>query len=167
MNEESERTTFNSSRGASNIDITAVSNQLLAELSGWKISEEERFSDHPIIQYSVGHRDYCRNELNFYGTTYIVKEENYINFDEHLAHMAASRFGVAWAGDKDALDTALSSRVTENTDVEDSTNKLYDVLEEACSKKRLASKKTSKTRNVPWWSEELTILRKRLNALRS
>ena len=169
MNEESERTTFNSSRGTRNIDITPVNNQLLAKLSGWKISEEESFSDHLIIQYSVGHCHHCRNELHFYGTRYIVKEENYINFDESLAHMAASRFGIAWAGDKDALDTALSSRVTENTDDEDSVNKLHEVLEEACSKsfkKRLASKKASKTRTVPWWSEELTILRKRLNALR-
>jgi hypothetical protein len=146
MNEESERTTFNSSRGTSSIDITAVSNQLIAEISDWKIREEESFSYHLIIQYRVGHRDQCRNELHFYGTRYIVKQENYINFDKHLAHMAASSFGVALAGDKDALYTALSSRVTENMDVED-CQQLYDVLEEACSKsfkKRLASKKLKK-----------------------
>ena len=100
MKEERERPTFKSSRGTINIGITVVNNQLFAEISVWKISEEESFPDHHIIQYSLRHRDHCRNESHFYGTSYIAKEENYINFEEHLAHMAASRFGVAWVGDK-------------------------------------------------------------------
>lgn len=84
----------------------------------------------------------------FYGTRYIVKEENYTNFEQYLAHMAASKFGVTWVEDKDALDTTLSSRVTENSDVEGCVNKLDDVLEEACSKsfkKRQVSNKLSKS----------------------
>jgi hypothetical protein len=46
MNEESERTTFQSWSGRSNIDLTIVNNRLLKKLNDWEISEDESCSDH-------------------------------------------------------------------------------------------------------------------------
>jgi hypothetical protein len=38
INEDSEETTFQSRRGSSNIDLTIVNNQMLANIRGWEIS---------------------------------------------------------------------------------------------------------------------------------
>jgi hypothetical protein len=50
LNEESEYTTFRSRCGASNNDITAISNQLLNTVVEWEISVQEGCSDHNIIR---------------------------------------------------------------------------------------------------------------------
>lgn len=52
INEDSARTTFQSSRGSSNIDLSIVNNQMLAAIKLWEISEEECFSDHNIIKFN-------------------------------------------------------------------------------------------------------------------
>jgi len=53
MNEESERTTFHTRRGSSNIHLTMVNNQPLKALKNWEISEEESCSDHSIIKLAI------------------------------------------------------------------------------------------------------------------
>jgi hypothetical protein len=40
MNEESERTTFQSPRGSSNIDVTVINNRLFQNFHDWEISED-------------------------------------------------------------------------------------------------------------------------------
>jgi exonuclease III len=54
MNEESVSTTFWNHRGASNIDLTVIINQLLRTVVRWEISEQESCSDHSIIRYVIG-----------------------------------------------------------------------------------------------------------------
>jgi endonuclease/exonuclease/phosphatase family metal-dependent hydrolase len=49
INEDSARTTFQSSRRSSNIDYITMNNQMLAVIKDWEISEEEHSSDHNII----------------------------------------------------------------------------------------------------------------------
>jgi len=53
MNEESHLTTFRSSRGTSNIDLTIINNQLLSAVCEWEISEQDSCSDHSILRYEV------------------------------------------------------------------------------------------------------------------
>jgi hypothetical protein len=53
INEKSEMTTFQNSRGSSNIDLTISNSKLLKEVQEWKISEEESCSDHKIIQFCI------------------------------------------------------------------------------------------------------------------
>ena len=53
INEESTRTTFQSSRGTSNIDITITNNQMLADINDWQILEVESASDHNIINFTL------------------------------------------------------------------------------------------------------------------
>ena len=53
INEESPRTTFHSSRGQSNIDITITDNKMLAAIEKWEISDEESASDHNIIKFHI------------------------------------------------------------------------------------------------------------------
>jgi hypothetical protein len=54
-------------------------------------------------------------------------------------------------------------------DTEKSTEEFHEVLKLACNKSfrtNRASKKAMAHKPVPWWTEELTITRKRTNALR-
>ena len=53
INEESERSTFNNTRGLSNIDLTIVNNNLLNDVHDWEISEEDSLSDHNYLKYNI------------------------------------------------------------------------------------------------------------------
>ena len=53
-NEESYRTTFWTSRGASNIDVTILNNQAIGLKSGWAIHYQESCSDRNSIKYGLG-----------------------------------------------------------------------------------------------------------------
>ena len=62
----------------------------------------------------------------------------------------------------------LCARIAEEADVEKYIEEFHVILKRACNKtyrKHRISKKTTH-KSVPWWTEELTILRKRTNALR-
>jgi sugar/nucleoside kinase (ribokinase family) len=50
MNEESDLTTFRSSRGKSNIEITITNDRLLSAVVGWGITDQERCSDHSVMR---------------------------------------------------------------------------------------------------------------------
>jgi hypothetical protein len=59
--------------------------------------------------------------------------------------------------------------VKEETDVEKSIEEFHAVLRAACDKsfrKQQASKNIITNKSVPWWTEELTVMRKKTNALR-
>jgi hypothetical protein len=67
------------------------------------------------------------------------------------------------------LDKYISSRITNIEDVEDVDNKFSDALTKACNKSfkiSRAAKKTKNQRTVPWWKEDVTIARKRVNPFR-
>jgi hypothetical protein len=67
------------------------------------------------------------------------------------------------------MDKILGTRATQEPDVEKLVDEFQYVLEEACRSSfqtSRAMKTKSARRTVPWWSEELTITWKRLNALR-
>jgi hypothetical protein len=67
------------------------------------------------------------------------------------------------------LDTTLCTRISKETDIEKSMEEFHDVLKIACNKTFRTQRNTKKTmvhQSVPWWTEELTIMRKRINDLR-
>ena len=47
LNEDSNLTTYLSSRGSSNIDLTVTSNSILRAVEEWEVSDQESCSDHP------------------------------------------------------------------------------------------------------------------------
>jgi hypothetical protein len=66
------------------------------------------------------------------------------------------------------MDKTLCMRVTKEIDIEKSVEEFHEVMVSACResfRKQQASKKTNLHKTVPWWTEELTIKRKRMNAL--
>jgi hypothetical protein len=63
----------------------------------------------------------------------------------------------------------LDKRVTSECDIEKTIDELHEDLTTACNESfrtQQAPKKATTNRSVPWWTDELTIMRKRLNALR-
>ena len=58
-------TTFQNQHGASNIDLTIVTNQLLKTVVQWEISDQESASDHNIINYVIGQGDSNQESVDF------------------------------------------------------------------------------------------------------
>jgi len=80
INEDSTRTTFRSSKGSSNIDLTIVNNHVLEAIKDWEISEEESCSDHNLITFNL---NFAKDKVqihNFLGTRYIIKGQQHTEF---------------------------------------------------------------------------------------
>jgi hypothetical protein len=91
VNEESVNTTFRNRQGASNIDLTVISNQLLKTVVGWEVSERESCSDHTIIKYVIGQGISHRNEVNFQDIRHKLEKDNYAKFQENLLRLAETK----------------------------------------------------------------------------
>jgi hypothetical protein len=169
LNEESLNSTFRNRRGVSNIGLKIITNQLLRTVAQWEISDQESSSDHNIIKYVIGQGDSNRESVEFQNVRYLFRKENYAIFQENLIQLAKTKLcGSHIAETTEELDTMLCARVDEEVDIEKSTEEFHDILKTACDKiyrKHRTSKKTTH-KSVPWWTEELTLLRKRTNALR-
>ena len=83
MNEESDYTTVRS-RGASNTDITVISNRLLNSVVEWESSEQESCSDHNSVRYAIGQSADPRTAIDDQELRYIVKKDNKENFQRNL-----------------------------------------------------------------------------------
>jgi hypothetical protein len=75
INEDSARTTFQSSRGSSNINLTIVNDQTLAAIKGWEISEEQSCSDHNIIKFNLNFAHDKAQIYNFFRNTLYNKRK--------------------------------------------------------------------------------------------
>ena len=67
------------------------------------------------------------------------------------------------------LDNELAIHVKSTNDVEDAVDMLQEAITMTCNKSFKTIKSTQQWANqksVPWWTQELTIKRKRLNAMR-
>jgi hypothetical protein len=101
---------------------------------------------------------------------YKVTNEDKEKFQRNVILLAEQMFCESnKEGETEALDKTLSTRGTKETDIEKSVEEFHGVLELACGssfRTLRAKKKASTHKAVPWWTVELTIMRKRLNALR-
>ena len=84
INEENERTTFQSTRGKSNIYLTITNNQMLADVKDWDISEEESASDHNIIKFSINLDKNTTYGKHLTEPRYRIKEHQLNKFSEKL-----------------------------------------------------------------------------------
>ena len=169
MNERSERTAFHNRRGKSNIDLTTVNNPLLKALRNWEIWDEESCSDHSIIKFYISQCYKPERQNNYQGTRYIINEQNYDRFDNNLKKIIATKFQLNNTKNLSDLDNELAIHVKTTNDVEDAVDMLQEAITMTCNKSFKTIKSTQQWANkksVPWWTQELTIKRKRLNAMR-
>jgi hypothetical protein len=122
------------------------------------------------MKYVIGQGDSYPESIDFHAERYLVKKENNAKFQENLTQLAKTKLcGLHNAETTEDLDTMLCARISEEADIEKSIEEFHFILKTACNKtyrKHRTSKKTTTHKSVPWWTEELTILRKRTNALR-
>jgi len=73
-----------------------------------------------------------------------------------------------WHGDTSNSDRVLASQVEEANDIERAVSLFQETLIPSCNKsfKKNNATKKANHKSVPWWTEELTLMRKRINALR-
>jgi hypothetical protein len=95
---------------------------------------------------------------------YKVRKDDKKAFEQNLIRLLEQKLTETHnAGGTETMDKVLCTRVTNKPDVECLVEKYYEVLEAACrssfqSSRAANAKSTHKT--MPWWSEELTIIRK-------
>jgi hypothetical protein len=68
VNEESEMSTFHSSRRSSYIDLTITNNSLIKAVNKWEISAEESCSDHNFFKFNIGIADSFNDVHNCQGS---------------------------------------------------------------------------------------------------
>ena len=169
INEAGHLPTYQASRGASCIDIGITNNQLLTLLKTWSCGEDESCSDHRIIKFTIQKNRSIINEYNYQGVRYIHKEENYVNFKNNFISEVKFKFNILHNDDIEEVDRKLSSLVAEETDINTAVEKYEEAVIMACDRtfrKSRRSKKVIENISKTWWSQELTIMRKKTNALR-
>jgi ribonuclease HI len=172
-NEESDHKTFQNSRGASNIDLTILNNQAIGLIQGWTIHNQDSCSDHNIIKYSLGNAN-AKIQLtgnNKGGVRYRVEQKDIAKFQENLVQTMGQLLSGSSKerGGIEELDEHLSQRVAVAECMETVIEELQEALEIACRnsfKRRNISQRATSHKSVPWWTQNLTILRKKVNAQR-
>jgi hypothetical protein len=128
MNEKSERTTFQSRRGRSNIDLTIVNNRLLKKLNDWEISEDERCSDHNIIKFKIGNGNNQETQHYYNGIRYITNEQAYNRFDKNLKEIIAMKFRINNSEALAKLDCYIATHIRETCDIESVIENLQEAI---------------------------------------
>ena len=169
INEESQITTFENRIGKSNIDLTITNGSLIHRLNEWDCSGEESCSDHRFLTFNIA-KEYRITELKFENTKYIIREEEIEEFNRVLIdEFSKILHNETSTNDAEELDQKLSSLVNTGTDPQKIIREYEDTITTACRKCFRTSKMTKnlfKTKSVPWWTQELTILRNKTKALR-
>ena len=171
INEDSNKTTFQSSRGSSNIDLTIVNNQMLAFIEDWAISEEESCSDHNTIKFNLNFTfNNNRQQYQYSGMRYIMKEQQHTKFCKTFLNLISKKFQIDKEEENmEEIDEALNAQLKEHKDISEFMEKYEEVIQLTCKETLKLPKQQqtfTKGKSVPWWTDALTILRNRTNALR-
>jgi hypothetical protein len=130
INEERTLTTFQSSRGKSNIDLTIANNKMLANIQKWDISEEESASDHNIIKFNITLDKAEGIVLDDPGHRLKIKEHQYTEFYEKFQRNASVTFQIEDRGrSNEDLDEVLSQKLEAIRDIQKFTKKLEEAIQ--------------------------------------
>jgi hypothetical protein len=170
VNERSEPT-FETTRGCSYIDLTVVNDQLLRHVTNWTCGRQESLSDHKILTFNLGmgRQDKVINNTEHVGIRYVIKKEDFGKFDANFVTSMINKFNCEEKENLEIIDQELCNKVNFKEDVNGLVEATFSCITAACNKafKVLrAGRHFNKMNTISWWSEELTVLRKRTNALR-
>jgi hypothetical protein len=169
VNDRSEPT-FETTRGSSYVDLTIVNNQLLRRVTDWTCGIEESCSDHKILTFNLGmvRQDTPINNTDYVGLRYIIKNEDFGKFEAILASNMMTKLNCE--NNKEGLEKIyqeLCNKINFYEDVHELVDTAFSCITAACNtafKVSRGAKHLIKKTTVSWWTEELTVLRKRTNA---
>ena len=144
MNEQSELTTYQSSRGRSNIDLTITNNSILKNLKDWEISMEDSCSDHNIIKFSLEQDNNYGIQYTYTGMKYITTEENYNRFEHNLQEAIEKEYRMECKEDLGSLDNILAKYIKDTDDIEKTVQKLQTAITTSCKQSFKIRKNTNK-----------------------
>jgi len=170
VNDRSEPT-FETTRGSSYVDLTIVNNQLLRHATDWTCGIRESCSDHKILTFNLGmvRQDKPINNTDCVGIRYIVKNEDFGKFDAILASSITKFNCENKKKGLEKIDQELCNKINFHEDVDELVDTAFSWMTAVCNtafKVSRGAKHLIKETTVSWWTEELTALRKRTNALR-
>jgi hypothetical protein len=151
---EKDGPTYSGPTGESWIDITVSTSELAHKIQNWRVSEENKLSDHNLILFSLRTQNHASN-LN--RTTshptrrFATQAGNWKQFQlKVLQHRQQWVDIINNTTTKENLDTAITT--------------IWDDLGEI--NKTCFPPFLPKTKYFPWWSPKLNALKKQVNALR-
>ena len=149
---EKDGPTFSGALGDSWIDITATTINIAHKIQNWQVSEEETHSDHNLITY---------NTIPLHSHSNITRQPNNSTrkFATQVGRWKEFEQKIQQANNK-WLDNIKKSTCKDQLDGVITT--IWEELNEINSKCFPPFMPTNKY--VPWWSPELKILRKQVNA---
>ena len=119
LNEERTLTTFQSTRGESNIDLNISNNKMLAHIWKCDISEEESSSDHKIIKFNITFDKDEGNVLDNLGQRYSIEGNQLTKFYEKFQHIVSEIFQIGVrGGSNEDFDEEMNQKITENLDIQ-------------------------------------------------
>jgi hypothetical protein len=134
VNKESCCTTFRTSRGAGNIDLTVLNNQALDVISDWVIYDQESCSDNNILKYGLGNVTFRPTGFNSGGVRYKVTQRDIEKFQGNVIQIIEQHLcGTSnTVGGAEELDGTLCRRVATAPNMEVVVEELHNILESAC-----------------------------------
>jgi hypothetical protein len=129
-------------------------------------------SDHRIRTFNLRmvRQDKRIIRTDYVGIRYIIKNEDFGKFEAILASNMITKFKCE--NNKEGLektDQELCNKINFYEDVHELVDTAFSCITAACNtafKVSREAKHLIKKTTVSWWTEELTVLRKRTNALR-
>jgi hypothetical protein len=160
---------FKTIRGRSWIDLILCNNILARKTSGWTCGEEESCADHNIVFFNIEAEKSGGNAIYYPGKRYHTKTEDWEKFVNKLATSLLSNFNcLDYSNGLTKSDEELCNKVKQCTDTGETMHKFISAVAPACDaafRVSRAGERAVKERTLPWWTSELTILRKKLLAL--
>ena len=141
--------TFCSKQGSSYIDVTVMGADLLSNVTRWGLSDCDSLSDHAMIEFDLSFSDVTSNVPG--RVLFNTKRANWKKFEEICSQ-----------------NVPLILSHLDKCNSKDSLNGIVDFITSVifhASTKSMPIKRAGMC-NVPWWSLEISYMRKRLNAAR-
>lgn len=154
LNEGSEPTFF-TIRGdktyQSRVDVTACKTSMLGIVDNWRVEKGITSSDHNAIVFTIRMRTPTEARKSNSTRIYNTKKANWSEFRTEMAKNL----------NESGIDIEYIKHICSINTLEEATNKYIDSIKKACEKAIPIIKRKSKI-NLPWWSEELTKLKKEM-----
>ncbi|KAF6217313.1 hypothetical protein GE061_001667 [Apolygus lucorum] len=161
--------TFETRRARSWIDLTLSTTTMIPFVTNWRIGEEELVSDHKLLSFEINNMSQSYPVESEFIPRYKVHEADWEKFGDVLFHSMAGILGQPPPTDREQLDEMFSRMVEVSDDLEVIVERVSGALESACCQsipRRRQPVKTSAKKSVPWWTREITEVRRRVRRSR-